>query len=139
VSRSTDPATYTKVGERYFCSFPGCSKSFGRISDNRRHVQTVHCQTNVYCCPVQDCCRSNRPFSRKDKRNEHVRKVHKLAPPEPSPGIIAHAVTATEARQGHQFRKAASGSEHASSSHTSVSGGATHSGKTPNCLAIHLS
>jgi hypothetical protein len=53
-----------------------------RKSDLRRHEATAHHGDKIYWCPVLGCSRSaeqtrdRKPFPRKDKRNEHVRRVH---------------------------------------------------------------
>lgn len=58
-----------------------CRTSCRRKSDLRRHEATVHRTHKVYWCPVLECDRSShhvvgRPFPRKDKRDEHFRKIH---------------------------------------------------------------
>lgn len=68
------------IGTR--CDQAGCTVQCKRPSDLKRHLDTIHFRTNSYWCPVPTCNRSttsigNKPFTRKDKRAEHVLKVHK--------------------------------------------------------------
>lgn len=64
------------------CHFPGCEEqSFGRWAEFTRHYNGAHAvKLTKYWCPQAGCTRSeaggNRPFPRKDKRDEHVRKMH---------------------------------------------------------------
>ncbi|KAJ4361911.1 hypothetical protein N0V83_010852 [Neocucurbitaria cava] len=64
------------------CSIPECmEKTFGRWYDLRRHFNGAHTvEGEVYWCEVVGCARSalggGRPFPRKDKMNDHVRKIH---------------------------------------------------------------
>lgn len=68
------------------CEFVGCNKTFKRPSDLARHIHNVHYQRVWFWCPIKTCHRSAyfedkaRPFLGKDKRNEHVRKVHNEEP-----------------------------------------------------------
>ncbi|KAF9629816.1 hypothetical protein BFW01_g11019 [Lasiodiplodia theobromae] len=60
----------------YFCLYAGCrNPSFKRLGDLERHQNNVHVQTKFFWCRYDGCGRG-RPFPRKDKRNEHERKVH---------------------------------------------------------------
>jgi hypothetical protein len=63
---------------------PECGKTFKRPADLKRHIDTIHNQTSKYWCPISTCNRhiyylhgDAKYFTRKDKRNEHFRKVHK--------------------------------------------------------------
>ncbi|KAF2096273.1 hypothetical protein NA57DRAFT_59330 [Rhizodiscina lignyota] len=69
------------------CKWAGCDKIFTRHSDAQRHWDTIHMQRDKYWCPIAGCRRSQfggemqgegRHFPRKDKRDDHVRKVHRL-------------------------------------------------------------
>jgi hypothetical protein len=60
------------------CMFEECGKMFTRLSDLRRHHSTIHTPSVSYLCPVQDCLRRKHGFARKDKRDEHVRKIHHI-------------------------------------------------------------
>jgi hypothetical protein len=65
------------------CHVSGCSKIFKRPTDLARHIDTIHEKKTQYWCPIPTCNRhvyyldDAKPFPRKDKRNEHFRKVHK--------------------------------------------------------------
>jgi uncharacterized C2H2 Zn-finger protein len=64
------------------CRLPHCAAVFSRHSDLQRHINNIHSKTTIFWCPAQDCKRNligldNKPFPRKDKRNEHFFKVHK--------------------------------------------------------------
>ncbi|KAL1632006.1 hypothetical protein SLS56_004051 [Neofusicoccum ribis] len=61
---------------RYFCLHQGChSPLFKRLGDLERHQNNVHTQTKFFWCRSDECDRG-KPFPRKDKRNEHERKIH---------------------------------------------------------------
>ncbi|KAK7708838.1 hypothetical protein SLS57_008899 [Botryosphaeria dothidea] len=65
--------------DKYFCLHAGCrNPSFKRLGDLERHQNNVHTQTKSFWCRSDDCDRG-RPFPRKDKRNEHERRVHGIA------------------------------------------------------------
>lgn len=65
------------------CPFADCNgATFGRQVDLRRHFNTVHTMTALWC-PAHGCARNldhgNDPFpnARKDKLRDHIRSVHK--------------------------------------------------------------
>lgn len=66
------------------CPFERCNgRTFGRLYDYERHFNGAHAENpTVYWCDVVGCGRSRaeggRPFHRKDKRNDHTRKVHRI-------------------------------------------------------------
>lgn len=72
----------------FVCSEADCGKRFTRRSDLRRHINTRHSneRSERFFCRVADCLRSNTPgsggpgrgFPRRDKRNDHERRVHHL-------------------------------------------------------------
>ena len=68
--------------EKIPCSWPKCTKTFTRQPDLDRHRDTIHLKTKQFWCTAPGCNRSEsyagvkRPFPRKDKLNDHVRKVH---------------------------------------------------------------
>jgi len=64
------------------CIFPECPKTFTRQSDLQRHIDTIHIQKQRFWCPHSTCKRSDeyggqkKSFARRDKRDEHARKIH---------------------------------------------------------------
>lgn len=66
------------------CAFPECrGRTFGRKYDYDRHYNGTHAsRPTVWWCTVVGCDRSaaerGKPFPRKDKRNDHLRKVHSI-------------------------------------------------------------
>ncbi|KAL1645259.1 hypothetical protein SLS58_003966 [Diplodia intermedia] len=70
------PVSWEMRNNKYFCLHAGCrNPSFKRLGDLERHQNNVHTQTKFFWCRYDGCGRG-RPFPRKDKRNEHERKVH---------------------------------------------------------------
>lgn len=66
--------------KKSICNFQGCQKAFSRVSDLQRHVKTIHLKSELFWCPVAECSRSlggKQPFPRKDKRLDHLLKVHR--------------------------------------------------------------
>jgi hypothetical protein len=61
---------------RHICKWAACnySGSFRRAADLMRHLKTTHVSPGSYVCPAADCHKS---FNRKDKMDEHVRRVHR--------------------------------------------------------------
>jgi hypothetical protein len=68
--------------DRYQCHVRGCSGMiFNRLADLKRHHSNRHARNRLeFWCPVQGCQRSKGgdgiAFPRKDKRDEHVHRVH---------------------------------------------------------------
>ncbi|KAH6875725.1 hypothetical protein BKA58DRAFT_127112 [Alternaria rosae] len=64
------------------CSAPSCiGKTFNRWQDFTRHYNGAHAPPdagNMFWCTVPGCDRGVRSFPRKDKLDDHVRKVHML-------------------------------------------------------------
>jgi hypothetical protein len=62
------------------CYHLGCTRTFGRLTELRRHYTTSHAvQRPEYWCSQPTCDRSmagGRPFHRRDKMREHERRVH---------------------------------------------------------------
>jgi hypothetical protein len=63
------------------CSATNCHKTFGRWYDFKRHYDGAHSSEGPeHWCTVGGCDRSKavggRPFPRKDKLNDHVKKMH---------------------------------------------------------------
>jgi hypothetical protein len=66
---------------RYLCNVLGCPKSFTRKADRDRHVQSWHNCATLHFCPVPRCKKSlGKPYSRKDKLQEHMRTKHLTQP-----------------------------------------------------------
>lgn len=59
-----------------WCLHGNCNAAFSRKSDLERHVQTKHSSDRTYLCPVDTCDRSVDGFKRKDKLDDHIKKVH---------------------------------------------------------------
>jgi hypothetical protein len=78
LARAFDPAIFDKPFDgRYLCNVPGCPLTFTRKADRDRHVQSWHYCATLYFCPVPGCKKSlGKPYSRKDKLQEHMRKKH---------------------------------------------------------------
>ncbi|KAL1630727.1 hypothetical protein SLS54_000598 [Diplodia seriata] len=62
------PVSWEMRNNKYFCLH-------ATTWDLERHQNNVHTQTKFFWCRYDGCGRG-RPFPRKDKRNEHERKVH---------------------------------------------------------------
>ena len=79
-------ADHSTQPHKWVCDWPnGCTNpTFTRRPDLERHHKTVHLKVEAHWCPFAGCPRSKmavggvmeRPFPRKDKRDEHVRKIH---------------------------------------------------------------
>jgi hypothetical protein len=85
---NNEPIGYVYVDKSKFkCNEPDCKDlTFGRMADLRRHYEQTHSKNRVqYYCSVSGCQRSHASTSgrgrsfgtRKDKRDEHERNVHK--------------------------------------------------------------
>ncbi|PVH67869.1 hypothetical protein DL98DRAFT_542830 [Cadophora sp. DSE1049] len=62
---------------RFLCNILGCPSTFTRKADRDRHVQSWHNRATLHLCPVHECEKSaGKPYSRKDKLLEHMRKKH---------------------------------------------------------------
>ncbi|KUJ06208.1 uncharacterized protein LY89DRAFT_744045 [Mollisia scopiformis] len=77
-----DPAFFDKLHEgRYWCEVLGCLSSFTRKADRDRHVRSWHNCATLHFCPVPGCKKSlGKPYSRKDKLQEHMQKKHPAPP-----------------------------------------------------------
>lgn len=71
----------------YKCAVVGCAhqNGFGSQGDLKRHENSVHKQSNLFC-PVPGCSRSSlssndKPFSREDNLQDHIKRQHKDLPP----------------------------------------------------------
>lgn len=67
-----------KHGHR--CMIDTCGKTFKRFADLKRHHRTIHEKAELFFCSDFLCPRSLRGFSRKDKRDSHVKSMHKSTP-----------------------------------------------------------
>ena len=64
---------------QFYCPFPGCSVTFTRKGDLRRHRLNQH-RAPQHDCPVNGCDRKGaQGFRRNDKLIDHQRKKHKMA------------------------------------------------------------
>ena len=78
-----------KHGHR--CMIDTCGKTFKRLSDLKRHHRTIHEKAELFFCSDFLCPRSLRGFSRKDKRDSHVKSMHKSTPDIMTENPILHA------------------------------------------------
>jgi uncharacterized Zn-finger protein len=69
--------------KRFSCDESSCDEKFTRPSDMRRHKGSKHGDT-MHWCPYDKCdkskdfaCGDKKGFSRKDKLDEHVRRMHR--------------------------------------------------------------
>jgi hypothetical protein len=60
----------------FMCIYNECGSRFTRISDLKRHHLDRHARHVIFYCRFTDCQRAVRGFSRKDKRNDHEKRVH---------------------------------------------------------------
>ena len=67
---------------RHTCTQSSCNKTFSRLSDLKRHTNTIHAKANTFPCPKPTCkhASSAEPFRRKDHLTQHlVRTGHGAA------------------------------------------------------------
>jgi hypothetical protein len=80
VSRSTSPVSQPCLqilGKKSFkCIYKECGNRFTRITDLKRHHLDIHERCVSFYCRFAGCRRAVRGFSRKDKRDDHQRRVH---------------------------------------------------------------
>jgi hypothetical protein len=60
----------------YICIFQNCNKRYGRLPELRRHQRGAHLDDRRWKCRITGCDRTTRGFPRRDKRDDHERKVH---------------------------------------------------------------
>ena len=72
-SRASTVVRRRTVGPRFQCNIDGCTKSYRRVGDCRRHMRK-HQAPNLRCV-VEGC---NMKFDRMDKLRDHVRQGHKM-------------------------------------------------------------
>jgi len=58
------------------CTYNACRAQFSRRSDLNRHYKAIHLRAKTFLCSFIGCARSTIGFSRKDKRDDHKRKIH---------------------------------------------------------------
>ena len=76
--------TAHRADTRFPCLSEGCESDFGRVTDLKRHYNSVHVASRIDC-PHKWCGRTGAyGFSRKDHFNEHLREVHKQDIPKAS-------------------------------------------------------
>lgn len=66
----------TETKKTYVCTYHHCNERFTRIYDLHRHHRGVHEGEANFRCRYTGCLRAVKAFPRKDKRNEHERKIH---------------------------------------------------------------
>ena len=76
---------YVLSNGRFTCLSHGHSATFRRFADLKRHILSIDQQTTAFYCRFPGCKRylqvegaTGKPFSRKDKRDEHERKTHNM-------------------------------------------------------------
>ena len=104
--RSSSRTETVKPSEtRFPCLSEGCGSEFGRVTDLKRHYNSVHVTSRIDC-PHNWCGRTGaHGFSRKDHFNEHLREVHKQDIPKAS-----NRRSSKEKRVRDGFRKSTEGS-----------------------------
>lgn len=60
----------------YICAYQNCNKKYGRLPELRRHQRGAHLNDQRWKCRSAGCDRTTRGFPRRDKRDDHERKVH---------------------------------------------------------------
>ena len=66
----------TETKTVYVCKHDNCNKKYSRMPDLRRHYRGSHLEDRRFRCGALGCKRAIHGFSRRDKRNEHERKMH---------------------------------------------------------------
>jgi hypothetical protein len=65
------------LGKRSFkCIYNRCESRFTRMADLKRHHADRHQRLVSFYCGFAGCRRAKRGFGRKDKRDDHERRVH---------------------------------------------------------------
>jgi hypothetical protein len=73
----TDLVRYrVKTKEVFICTYANCNKEFGRKPELYRHHRGAHKKERPFKCQASNCERSVRGFPRRDKRDEHFKKMH---------------------------------------------------------------
>lgn len=66
----------TETKKIYVCTYKKCNKRLNRIHELHRHHRGTHEKLLPFPCRTNGCARAKRGFPRKDKRNDHERKMH---------------------------------------------------------------
>jgi hypothetical protein len=61
----------------YTCTHQSCNKTYGRLPELRRHQRGAHLNDQRWKCRSAGCDRMKKGFARRDKRDDHERKVHR--------------------------------------------------------------
>ena len=61
----------------YICTHQDCNRKYGRLPELRRHQRGAHLDDRRWKCRSTGCERATRGFARRDKRDDHERKVHR--------------------------------------------------------------
>jgi len=76
---------YVLSNGRFTCLSHRHSATFRRFADLKRHILSIDQQMAAFYCRFPGCKRyvqvegaTGKPFSRKDKRDEHEKKTHKM-------------------------------------------------------------
>lgn len=70
------PQFKTLTKKVFQCTYNECGTRFTRISDLKRHHASVHLRQVSFFCRIDGCQRGILGFTRKDKRDDHERRVH---------------------------------------------------------------
>jgi hypothetical protein len=66
---------------RHQCTLPGCSATFTRVADRKRHLETIHGNGVRYFCPQRGYTKGcGTGYTRFDKLQEHMNKKHPGTP-----------------------------------------------------------
>lgn len=62
----------------FICAYHHCNKEFGRKPELYRHHRSAHRKERPFKCREASCERSVRGFPRRDKRDDHVKSMHRV-------------------------------------------------------------
>lgn len=62
--------------QKFICTHHSCDKKFSRLPELRRHHRGAHEGHRPYICRTTGCRRAVVGFPRRDKRDDHERKIH---------------------------------------------------------------
>ncbi|KAF7898192.1 hypothetical protein EAF00_004638 [Botryotinia globosa] len=75
---SLDNHAHNSGHAAYFCRYPDCESTAGRISDLIRHQTCHNKDVPRHPCPHCSTYRGNNGFKRKDHLKQHIRNYHKI-------------------------------------------------------------